>query len=1243
MGGRVTDYKNFSKALKGSFEAFVRSDVVNAYLQTIGSAVTTKVLQDGISHEFTIVSGYEEERGNWATAYNSRIRFGSEIHPVEGLTRAMVLTPNFFYGQNQQGGEVEYRMGLVKGNTQVNVLPVILRKTSGNFQARILEDLCVIHTGISIDPQTGKVIGKEKALEITTYYQFLAVFWNIDDYLRKQNPAYHSDFEIGIWEAVEAFSSRIVDQMLGKIASVFKDKPEWQMNQLAEGTLLELKNLIIQASRNSNLVKEGLLIRHLNKLCSLMNRYQNFTPFEELLQQGIEIFPYIIEVVQNYPHIIDQFPKIAELIGRSLISKIEAAIKNPSSGKIRVSVSKLCFYTVRYKIYTLFDEFIQKDINIILYILENSWDVDSGVRGYADEVYEKILGRFPHLVEQVRRVLILNIEDTINNPSKERKLLSSVQKLCFYMSGYQNYTPLNELYRKGINILPALIKSYRKSSFRSTIIHYVEMVMQQYPELVDSVGRALVLEIEEVIRAASDKHQLLTKVMDLCFFVHYCKNYDPLDELIRKNPSILLYILETLEDSYDDVRRDAEHTYRAALQRFPELPELLWRSLVSKIEEGVKNKIEEHQILDYVKELCSVIFHFGIYTPLEELMQKDINVLLFIAETVEKFHLWSKTKYIYKEALKRFPKLAETEWRLLVLEMEPVLKSPKDLHQVLAYVKKLCSFIQRSQNYAPLEELIQKDINILPYLTELSMDMNKTADIIYHEALRRFPKLAETVWRPIVSQIEKAVKNPIEEIHLLVLVLKLCSFMVEYRNYMPCEELLRKNININLYLRTFLEGADKDLESKIMVLNYFKMIIENNPSLMTQSDFEFSLKRLIKLNRRQDLPNLELLLEKKPEYLTEYIFKHIMNLFHERNIFHDLLKVIINKKPDVVESNDLNKFLYEILNVNNEVDGYATSMFIFFLRNNPQLIIKVDIGQFIKILKKLKGAQSPHKRVKARLRNILQASFERAPTSTIIQLSIPTVLSLLKLNFIKHNPRPVIIQAYIKALKEYPPVINASFLDELQGYLKTVTRNREMILKKVLIQFIRVIFESGLKFTEDGIEKLYSYLSGRNPDLHEFALQAYKAALNPASEVIDEDFKYILRTGIKYIEPIFLNQGRLQSTAILEILEVILQTEPRLVTQSIINRILDFVTDSDSAIKTLAGKLFHLAIQTTPELIPETLPILLRKMLKSQDPSLLKELTVKAYENVKRKAPQAISQATKQLYEYIFSQKFTSG
>lgn len=321
----MTLYDQFLQALEGNFEEFVKSDVINTYLQTIGPAVTTEVLHEGIFHEFTVVSGYEAERGTWATVYDNVIRFGEEIHlverlfikdqrdgeedwydeeefqetfvPVDKFERPMVITPAFFYGRNQDRDELSYRMGLIKGEDRVHLKPVVVLWANEEYQCHVLEDLCVIHAGLFIDPETAQELGQEKLAKLTSYQQFLSCLWNIDDYLRKLNPAFRSDFDTEVWEAVETFSGRIVNEMLYEIQYIGDSK--WQIPQLEDLYLQNLVSRVDYCMKSLDHVAENQVIIHLKNLCSFVNRFFKHVPLGELVKRDPRILDYLLKITTD--------------------------------------------------------------------------------------------------------------------------------------------------------------------------------------------------------------------------------------------------------------------------------------------------------------------------------------------------------------------------------------------------------------------------------------------------------------------------------------------------------------------------------------------------------------------------------------------------------------------------------------------------------------------------------------------------------------------------------------------------------------------------------------------------------------------------------------------------------------------------------------------------------------------------------------------------------------------------------
>jgi hypothetical protein len=430
MSNTAPTYETVTKALEGSFEEFVRNPEVNAYLQTIGPKITHKVMQDGVENEFTIVSGYEKKRGKWATAYGHKLRFGDEIYKVrfglhDRLANPMILTPNFFYGENKDGEELEYRMGLIKGKNTVEVLPVILKKNENQISAEVLADLCVIHNGLFIDPETAEQIGQKRVGELTAYQQFLTCLWNIDDYIRKQNQDWESDFEdADVWKGVEVFSGRIVDQMLRKIACELSALPRWMLPQAEDVYREKLVSQIESCMDVGNDVSENQMITLARNLCSYMKRFKNYQPLEELAEKDLNIILYIVrnfrspekevrkEALQAYQSVLEKTPQIIEQALPTIIDMF-----SDKDWDVRFKALK-AYRSVINKTPQIIN---QKGVDEVITMLS---DQESGVRSRALSAYRVVINKTPQIIIQKVVEKVIDMLSDQESAVRSRALLA---------------------------------------------------------------------------------------------------------------------------------------------------------------------------------------------------------------------------------------------------------------------------------------------------------------------------------------------------------------------------------------------------------------------------------------------------------------------------------------------------------------------------------------------------------------------------------------------------------------------------------------------------------------------------------------------------------------------------------------------------------------------------------------------------------------------------------------------------
>jgi hypothetical protein len=392
--------------LEKDFDQFVRDDRVNEYLQTVGPAIFKEFIDAyGFPGKSLLVSGYEPWRENWATAYKGQVRFGSEIHEVDGINRPLILTPNVFSGKNTQGEDVKYCLGLSKGEKEVHVFPVMIKETGDDrHQAEILSDLCVIHNGVHIDAETAEKLGQENINQITNSQRFTACFWNIDDYIRKQNPEFKAR-DAEVWEAVEAFSGRIIDQMLHNISEHSQKKPEWMIPKAEELLIKNLAARIKNCFHKTNEIKENQLVYETANLCSYSSRFRNYQPLFELLETGSNILPSIIK----------NFKSPGKEVRQEALEAYQAVVKNErTAGFVKqegvsgiVDLFKDQNPDVRYRALWAYQAVVRNERTAgfvkqegVSGIVDLFKDQNPDVRQYAINTYKTILKKAPQFIQK---------------------------------------------------------------------------------------------------------------------------------------------------------------------------------------------------------------------------------------------------------------------------------------------------------------------------------------------------------------------------------------------------------------------------------------------------------------------------------------------------------------------------------------------------------------------------------------------------------------------------------------------------------------------------------------------------------------------------------------------------------------------------------------------------------------------------------------------------------------------------
>ncbi|MHA1730469.1 MAG: hypothetical protein ACTSU5_00915 [Promethearchaeota archaeon] len=253
----------------------------------------------GFVREVTVVTGYEELRGSWATCRPGEVRFGEEAIPVAGFGDSYLLTPNLFQGENRSGFDLEYRLGMRPGPRRLYLRPVLVRDSDDGYIARVLPDLCVVHNGIRVDA-AGRLLPGIDVARLTSLQQFLTCTWNVDDYLRKANPHFGGEFP-EVWRAVEAFSGRIVNQLLLSVSFNCRSSPEWF---LPEAEKVHLDGLVARtraALSAGTRVGHNQALLHVRNLNCYMVYFNNYWPLRLLRREGTNIAPHSLEIFLRDP------------------------------------------------------------------------------------------------------------------------------------------------------------------------------------------------------------------------------------------------------------------------------------------------------------------------------------------------------------------------------------------------------------------------------------------------------------------------------------------------------------------------------------------------------------------------------------------------------------------------------------------------------------------------------------------------------------------------------------------------------------------------------------------------------------------------------------------------------------------------------------------------------------------------------------------------------------------------------
>ncbi|MFX1295886.1 MAG: hypothetical protein ACFFD2_13670 [Promethearchaeota archaeon] len=747
------------------------NDAVNTYLQTIGKEVKRKIFQDGISYEFVVVSGYEEGRGNWATTHNNEIRFGDKTYPVQGLNYSLILTPNFFYGENKEGEEIEYRLGLVKDQDKVRIHPVLLKKHKNQIQAKVIRPLCVVTRGLNIDKKNAANLGRKELEKLTAYQQFLSCFWNIDDYLRKQNSEFHSDFDTEVWEAIEVFSGRIIDQILGIVAYEFRKDPSWIIPQLED---VYSKSLIVSIEESMNAsseISENQILTQVANLCSFIHIFNKTQAFDELEKKELNIIPYIFknfqssdieikfEALRVFQIALEKSPKFLD---PEIADKVWELLQENCKRKTSLWTWReadaerqwlLKFYQIiwekrRELVPEQYRQLVPiESTNLKKFNNKLDWPHNEDILNPLSDYGLTIMlgeGGKPWLIWIKQELIDILMEYCLDST----KIMDGIKKCSSYLKGSWLERELNSILYNMISALRIAFKDTPKLLNQERVVNLINLCRKYKSEEIKWIAK------EMYKKAADQRPELISKTIPIIFAM-FSNNDDQVREIavylykkiIEKAPNLITNeciekILELCSDSSEKVQWAAAGAYRAAIRSTSHLID----------QKGITKIIEFLSAPSWILRKLALEALNIILEKLPNLVDKEVikHILL--------------RRYDSRKSVKV---VACTAYRTAIIQY-PQFFNQEEIRQFIA---DLTSYMVNYKNYRSLEKFAGANYNIVPILIDNFKSSDKRVRFNAVSAYREFfTKFPEYVGQTSVDSLCDLLLDPVYSVKKQVLI-----------------------------------------------------------------------------------------------------------------------------------------------------------------------------------------------------------------------------------------------------------------------------------------------------------------------------------------------------------------------------------------------------------------------------------------------------------------------------------------
>ncbi|HUY01481.1 MAG TPA: hypothetical protein VMV49_18100 [Candidatus Deferrimicrobium sp.] len=1233
-------YGQFVKALNNNFDEFIQSDEVNMYLHFIGSDYK---LENGLN-DLIIIPGYEPERGTWSSFYGGKIRFGNDTKQLQGLIYPIILTPNFFRGKNIWMEAIEYRIGIRIVNSRNNrdihlkITPIIIRETKDKLESKIFSELDVKFYNFENSLDNLQTQSKKTNLgSISIVEQFIAFFWSVDDFLRSQNKKIYN-FSDKIW--VKLFSSKYIFQMLQDIEDRFlMTNSDWMIANINNEYLVKKINLIGNLLEESG-ISEELIAIHVKDLCEFMIKFEDFRAIEVLKEKNIDIFPFLIQnlnskdfdvvnttlivlkrIMNIHPDLIShlEFESLMISLIKSkrlyILKELEFVLDkmpqyfNESFFNKMLEQNNLDFKIIKIIIEQNPTRMDRININTIIYQIMHS--IPQKVNWIAFKKFESLLKYIPQFIAKVDINLITDIFEQkdmhyehINEYRDEEgdycvNYTGEIKAQLEHSIGlaFRN-APQSVIIQLGIEKLKAFLKMVQETSTKESIFRGFERAFAEYPKIIDS-------SFFDEVRTIFLKHYN-EDVFLRSEFKHLIQCIFEKNPIFLKNGIEKIYSLLTEKD--DDLREIALQVYKAALVKNMKFIKLL------DIEKVFDNIIDKEP---KIQKTLIEIYRCTIDKDPNFITKRCINHIQPIFLNLNNLDNENMHKIFD-----------------IVFKNKPEIITQSIVNKLLDFIT-FTNWITSKQAENLYHLALDKTPHLIPQtllilFNKISINQNNWSNIIFKQLLN---KAYHKILKIAPQSITKSVKNKFEAIFP--------------NDFEKVKDKLERILNSFSQL-TF----DKDWDLYYKLYDNYESIISNNPDIIT-----LILPKLFQLFAN---PNwfvrwaaLQLISINHPQFLTDSTASKIKELLIDNNVKVKwtalrIYKSLIEMNPLVSDISDFNilfNFIIEeikyedisfLIDNSNDLRLDEWEFESTIIREVLEFAIKYKPKSFVKMLPKLLD------KLNARVIIAFELAYKMNPElidkSTYIKL-FETLIKREKrfcdsetLDFclLVYREQPQLIKPYITKILNNLIELGGFKITYIISIYQSILETIPECLDREDIQLImNILWDRSLEIGEKQVFKICELILTKIVKLTIEEIYKIASLLKPKDLIkilnltISQCPKILSSIVPNIINELYNNKFYdLEISIVFKFLKIIFDIAPQYITQENINGITKLLShyryDDLNEVKKKAFDLYQLAIEKQPNLIKQTVPILLRGEIYWKSP------TIEAYKLALRKIPDLI-------------------